>query len=422
MNIDDMVMVSIDDHIIEGPDTFKYFPEALKDQAPKLAKDPSRPEFDAWVFQGAVVGNIGLSAVMGLPKDEWAFDPTTISEMRPGAYDWDQRVRDMNANGTLAQTQFPTFAGFAGSHLASMPDKNLVNLAIKAYNDYYVGDICNAYPGRFIPLGVVSTFDIDEAVKEVHRLGKMGCRTISLPETPYGVGLPSYASGYWDPVLAAMVDNNIVASFHIGGGFGLLQRPETARIDDMIVLASAVSMICFNDIMLGGVIKKFPDLKVAMSEGGVGWVSFLLDRIERHIDNQLWTGLDCLPKGMTATEVWKKNFIACFITEPSGLDSRSRIGIETIAWESDYPHSDSTWPYSPERLLGELNASGLTDAEINMVTHENVARFFDWDPFQHCSREQATVGALRALAADVDITPTPKAEYRRRYDEKLANA
>ncbi|MDP2013869.1 MAG: amidohydrolase family protein, partial [Actinomycetota bacterium] len=183
-----------------------------------------------------------------------------------------------------------------------------------------------------------------------------------------------------------------------------------------------VSMIAVNDLILGGIFKKFPELKVAMSEGGVGWASFLLDRLERHVENQLWTGLDCLPAGMSPTDVWKKNFMACYITEPSGLDSRHRIGVETIAWECDYPHSDSTWPYSPEKLMAEFINANCTDKEIDMITHENVARFFDWDPFKHTSKENATVGALRALATDVDVTPTTKAEFKRRYEERYAIA
>jgi hypothetical protein len=118
--------------------------------------------------------------------------------------------------------------------------------------------------------------------------------------------------------------------------------------------------------------------------------------------------------------VWKKNFLACYITEPSGLNNRERLGIDTIAWECDYPHSDSTWPHSPEVLMDELVAAELTDEEIDKVTFENAARFFGWDPFEHTPREQATVGALRARAKDVDISETSKEEYRRRYE--LANS
>lgn len=422
MELNDMVLVSIDDHAIEAADTFKYFPEELKDQAPVLTAHPDRPGQEAWVFQGVPVGTVGLSAVVGLPREEWGFDPTSQAEMRPGVYDWDLRVQDMDACGVLTQMEFPTFAGFAGSHLARLPDMKLTVAAIKAYNDYYVGDICNRYPGRFLPMGVLPTWDVDESVKEVHRLAAMGCRSITMPETPYAIGLPEYASGRWDPILKALIDTNMVASMHIGGAFGLLKRPESARHDDMIVLTPTLSQIAVNDLIIGGTIKKFPELRVAMSEGGVGWASFLLDRLDRHITNQTWTGLDCLPKGKTVHEVWKDNFLACFITEPSGLDSRHRIGVETIAWELDYPHSDSTWPFAPEILWEELQGANCTDKEIDMITHENALKFYDWDPFVHVPKAEATVGALRANAKDVDITPKSKAEYRAAYELAHANS
>ena len=144
--------------------------------------------------------------------------------------------------------------------------------------------------------------------------------------------------------------------------------------------------------------------------------------MDRHIVNQAWTGLDTLPPGMTPTDVWRKNFLACFITDKSALRLRDRIGVDTISWECDYPHSDSTWPYSPEVLLQELEGADCTDEEIEKITWQNVARFFNWDPFAHTPREQATVGALRALAKDVDVSETSKAEYRRRYEEAIASA
>src|SRR5690606_26447380 len=138
------------DHIIEAPDTFdKHFPASLKDQAPKLVKHPDNPLVDAWVFQGVPVGSAGLSAVVSWPKEEWDMNPVGLAEMRPGTYDIHQRVRDMNVNGVLAGMNFPTFPGFAGTHLASLPDRRLALAAIKAYNDYLLDDLVAAYPGRF---------------------------------------------------------------------------------------------------------------------------------------------------------------------------------------------------------------------------------------------------------------------------------
>ncbi|MDO8731513.1 MAG: amidohydrolase family protein [Actinomycetota bacterium] len=416
MEINDMILLSIDDHIIESPTTFdNHMPAKYKDQAPKLVKDPDNPLLDRWEFQGATSFTGGLGAVVSLPKEEWGFDPGSLAELRPGTYNLDEKVRDMDVNGILAGMNFPTFPGFAGTHLAAMPDKDLALAAIKAYNDFLMDEMCAAYPGRFIPMGIIPFFSIEESVKEIQRLAAKGCVSITVPETPYGIGQPDFASGHWDPVFKAMVDANMVASMHIGGGFGLITRPATTLPDDIIILAPLVSTIACTDIMTSGLLKRIPDIKFAMSEGGLGWIPFLLDRMDRHMVNHSWTHLDSLPKGKTPTEVWKDNFLACFITEPTALLTRERYGTHTIAWECDYPHSDCTWPYSPELLSKELNAAGCSDKEIDMITWENVSNFFGWDPFKHVPKAQATVGALRSLAKDVDISTTSKEEYRRRF-------
>ena len=416
-----MIMISIDDHAIEAPGMFDdLMPAKYKDDAPKLVKGDNG--MDQWLFQGETIGNAGLSAVVSLPKDEWSIDPTDLSEMRPGCYDLDARVADMDANGNLAGMNFPTFAGFAGTHLAKMPDKELTEAAFCAYNDWSIDVLSGGYPGRFIPLGIIPYFDVDRAVKEIHRIAAKGCVAVSLPETPYGVGAPSFQSGYFDPIFQALCDTGMTPTMHIGGAFGLIQRPQEAIIDDLILLAPQLMTITTSDIMTSGLLKKFPDLKFALAEGGIGWVPFFLDRLERHVVNQSWTGFDGLPAGMTPTEVWQKHFLACFITDPSALNLRERIGINTIAWECDYPHSDCTWPYSPEVLKAELDAAGCSDADINAITWKNVADFFNYDPFAHIKKEDATVGALRARAtkAGVDTSTTSKAEYKRRYE--LANA
>jgi predicted TIM-barrel fold metal-dependent hydrolase len=423
MNVEDMILLSIDDHIIEPPDMFDgRMPSKYADQAPMLTKNADGK--DQWVFQNESIGVPGLAAVASWPKDEWDFNPTDLGEMRPGCYDIAARVADMDANGMLAGMNFPTFAGFAGSHLAKMPDQALTAAAVAAYNDWHIDEVCGNNPGRFIPLAILPHFDIERSVTEIHRVAAKGCKAVSLPETPYGIGLPSFASGHWDPIFAALLETGITPCMHIGGGFGLLKRPENALPDDIIILAPQVMAVTTTDIILGGLLQRFPDLKFALSEGGIGWISFYLDRLDRHVTNQSWTHLDKLPKGKTPTEVWKDHFLACFITDPSALRLRDRVGVNTLAWECDYPHSDSTWPDSAGALFDELTAAGCTDDEIDMISWKNVADFFDYDPFTHISKADATVGALkaRAAAAGIDTSTTSKAEYKRRYDLALASA
>jgi predicted TIM-barrel fold metal-dependent hydrolase len=287
---------------------------------------------------------------------------------------------------------------------------------LQAYNDWVIDDWCAAYPGRFIPLGIVPMWDVDLAVAEVHRIGQKGARSISFLETPHVQGFPSFLSGYWDPMLTALCDENMVLSLHIGAGFDVIRKAPEAPIDHLIVLACQISAITAQDLLFGPTLRRFPDLTVALSEGGIGWIPFYFDRIDRHYKNQAWLRHDEDFGGKLPSEVFREHILACYITDPSGLLLRDRIGVDSIAWECDYPHTDTTWPESPEFTWDELQHAGARDDEIHKITWENATRFFGWDPFAHLSREQATVGALRALAKDVDTTRMGRDEWRKRNE------
>jgi predicted TIM-barrel fold metal-dependent hydrolase len=412
VKIEDMILVSIDDHIIEPPDLFEnHMPAKYRDQGPKFERLANG--VDQWVFQGEVMGTVGLGATASWPRDEWNFDPVGLADMRPGCYDMHQRVRDMNANGILASLNFGTAVGFAGAWLAGKPDLALSAIAVSAYNDWQIDELAGSYPGRYIPLCTLPLWDTDACVLELERIAAKGCTAITFPETPYANGLPSFYGDHWDSVLEACERLGIVMSLHIGGAFNLLTRPEGAPPDQLIVLAAQLSGVAFTDLVTAGTFRKFPNLKVALSEGGIGWVPFILDRMDKHMWNQSWTGLDVGAE--TVTEIWQKNFLGCFITEPTNLRLVDRMGENTVAWECDYPHSDSTWPESPEKLMAEFDAAGTHDELIHKITWENACAFYNWDPFKHTPKDQATVGALRALAKDVDVSETRKAEYRERY-------
>jgi predicted TIM-barrel fold metal-dependent hydrolase len=285
---------------------------------------------------------------------------------------------------------------------------------LQAYNDWAIDEWCGSYPGRFIPLGIVPMWDVDLAVKETHRLAAKGCRSISLPEAPHALGFPSFMSGHWDPLIKAIVDENMVLSLHIGTGFGLLKQAEEATVDHVLVLSCQIAAIIAQDLLFGPTMRRFPGLKVAFSEGGIGWVPFYLDRVDRHFQNQSWLHNDF--GGKLPSEVFREHTLACFVTDPSALRLRDVIGIDNIAWECDYPHTDTTWPESPELLWNELQNAGCDDGEVHKITWINACTFYGWDPFRHTKREVATVGALRAAASDVDVTRMSRSEWRKRNE------
>jgi predicted TIM-barrel fold metal-dependent hydrolase len=416
MELEDMILVSIDDHFIEPPDMWKnHVPQKYADAVPKVVRNDQG--VDEWVFQGSATSTpFGMAATVGWPKDEWGFNPGAYTELRPGCFDVHERVRDMNANGVLASMNFPTMAGWNARTFAEGQDKELGLVMLQAYNDWVIDEWCAAYPGRFIPLGIVPMWDVDLAAEEIHRVAKKGCRSISFLETPHVQGYPSFLSGYWDPMMKALCDENVVLSLHIGAGFDVIKRPPEAPVDHLMVLACQISAITAQDLLFGPTLRQFPDLKVALSEGGIGWIPFYLDRVDRHYTNQTWLHGGDDFGGKLPSEVFREHILACYITDPSGLLLRDRIGIDNIAWECDYPHTDTTWPESPEYTMNEFREAGVPDDEIHKITWENTCRFFDWDPFKHTPKEQATVGALRALAADVDTTRMPRAEWKKRNE------
>ncbi|ABW12333.1 amidohydrolase 2 [Parafrankia sp. EAN1pec] len=414
MQLEEMILVSIDDHVIEPPDMYKnHVPARWRDEVPKVVRN--RTGIDEWVFQGQKTSTpFGMAATVGWPREEWGFNPGAFAELRPGCFDVRQRVQDMNANGVLASMCFPTMAGFNARTFTEATDKELSLVMLQAYNDWHIDEWCATCPGRFIPLGIVPMWDVGLAVKEIKRIARNGCRAVGFLEAPHSQGWPSFLSGHWDPMLQALVEENMVLCLHIGGARDLVTTAPEAPVDHMVIIPSQLTILTAQDLLFGPTLRRFPTLKVALSEGGIGWILFYLDRVDRHVTNQTWIHNDF--GGRLPSEVFREHFLACYITDPAGLELRHRIGLDTIAWECDYPHTDTTWPESPETAWNELQGAGCTDEEINEITWENASIFFGWDPFTHIPQDQASVGALRALATDVDLTRMPREEWRRRNE------
>jgi predicted TIM-barrel fold metal-dependent hydrolase len=413
MNVDDMIILSIDDHTIEPPDMFeRHVPEKYRDRAPRLVRDEHG--FEHWKYEGNDFGIVGLNATVSWPKEEWGLDPSALAEMRPAAYLIDERVRDMNRNGVLASMCFPSMPGFSGRRFQEASDTDLALIMLKAYNDWHVEEWCGAYPGRFMPLANGPTWDMDAMTAEIQRMAAKGCRAITMPELPYMQGLPSYQSDYWDPFFRSVSDEGVVVCLHIGMGLDAIDMGPDFSPDNYMVLATQVTVLAVQDLLWGPAFRKYPDLKVAFSEGGIGWIPFLLDRVDRHYVTQRWTRQDFGDK--QPSEVFREHALACFISDPTTLKLAHEIGIDLIAFESDYPHSDSLWPDAPESLLAQCEQAGLSDEDTEKISWRNVARFCDYDPFAVVPREQATVAALRAQAPDVDTSVVSRREWRARYE------
>ncbi|UGQ12686.1 amidohydrolase [Yinghuangia sp. ASG 101] len=402
MHRDDMILISVDDHIIEPPDMFvNHLPERYKDDAPRLVHREDGT--DVWQFRDTVITNSALNAVAGRPKEEYGLEPQGLDEIRPGCYDVDERVKDMNAGGMLAQMNFPSFPGFA-ARLFATEDVDFSLALVRAYNDWHVDEWCGRHPGRFIPMALPVIWDAQLCAAEVRRNAKKGVHSLTFTENPSALGYPSFHDEYWNPLWKACCDTNTVVSIHIGSSGRMVSLPSADSPPDVMITLQPMNIVsAAADLLWSRVIKDFPDIKIALSEGGTGWIPYFLERVDRTFDmHATWTLQDF--GGKLPSEVFREHFLTCFISDPLGLKLRHDIGIDNITWECDYPHSDSMWPNAPEELWRDFTRHDVPDEDINKITFENAMRWYSFDPFTHIPRDQATVGALRAKAEGHDIS------------------
>ena len=411
-----MILVSVDDHVVEPPDMFdNHLPARYKDLAPRViqAEDGS----DVWLYEDQLLPNIGLNAVAGKPPEEYGIDPTTFAEMRPGCYDIHARVKDMDAGGLLGSMCFPSFPQFCGQLFSRTEDKSVALAMLQAYNDWHIDEWCGSYPGRFIPLSLPPIWDPQLMAEEIHRVAAKGCKAVTFSENPEKLGWPSFHNEHWDPFWRAVSEEGTVVCLHIGSSSQLTITSVEAPINVMITLQPMNIVQAAADILWSRVIPEFPDVRFALSEGGIGWMPYFLERVDYvYKHHQAWTGQD-MPDGKLPSEVFKERFITCFIDDAAGIRNRRDVGLDMITWECDYPHSDSTWPDSPELLAASLG--GVPDAEIDAITHLNAMRLFRYDPFSVRPREECTVGALRAQATDVDTAPRSSGRHIVRPDTPI---
>jgi predicted TIM-barrel fold metal-dependent hydrolase len=411
MKAEDLILVSVDDHLVEPPHMFEgRLPAKYADAAPKVVRRDDGS--DVWTFNGTVIPNVGLNAVAGRPKEEYGIEPTAFDEMRPGCFDIHERIKDMNAGGVLASMNFPSFPGFSGRLFAAADDKDLALAVVQAYNDWHIEEWCGTYPGRMIPMALPVLWDPELAAAELRRVAKKGCHSITFTENPVPLGYPSFHTSAWDPLWKAAVDENVVISIHLGSSGQLAITAPDAPVDVMMTLQPMNICLAAADLLWSRVLKEFPDIRFALSEGGTGWIPYFMDRLDRTYDmHRAWTGQDFGDR--LPSEVFREHFLTCFIADPVGIQLRHLIGMDSIAWECDYPHSDSSWPEAAEELA-QVTA-GVPDDEIHKISWENACRWYSFDPFVTRTREQSTVGALRAEAAghDVSIKPYDKGRFSR---------
>ena len=382
---DDMQLVSVDDHLIEKPTVWTdRLAAKYADVCPRIIETGEGviggngqvlpPGSQVWTYEGRPYPSLGLNAVAGLPStDILGFDPIRFDAMLPGCYDAAERVKDMDLDGVTAQTCFPNFPKFAGGRFLGSQDPELARLCIQAWNDYVLDEWCEVAPGRFIPLVMVPFWDIEASVAEIERTAAKGARTVTFPENPVPLGLPSFHTDHWDRVFAAATAARMPLSMHFGtSGFDPVQAPD-APLAVMITLMGTNSMTAMADLMFSPVLHRHPDLKIVFAEGGIGWIPWLLERAEWTFERHRFYQPD-VNQQVHPRELFRRHFYGCFIDDVFGVRNRNDIGVNQILWEVDYPHSDSRFPLT--RKVAAATFAAVPDDEVARIVEWNARELF----------------------------------------------
>ena len=399
-------IISVDDHVLEPPDLWESrIPASKRGEALRVTREvgvvhkgtwipgdsPHARWTDVWRYEDLVWPLQRGYAQSGFEDDD-AAKPVTYDEVLPGAFQVDARLAIMDANHTDVSICFPTVPRFCGQTFLERADKELALLSVRAYNDWMIDEWCggSASKGRLIPMTLVPLWDAELAAQEVRRCAAKGSHAISFSECPPYLGLPSVYSHYWDVMFDACEDTDTVINMHVGSSSTVPKTADDAPPDMELCLIYVNALLGFTDWLYSGVLQEFRALKIALSESQAGWIPFVTQRVDNtwKKSNQKFKNLDTgsrrareLPSSVLPGRVF-----ACIFDDLEGLRNRAQIGVDQIMFETDFPHSDSTFPDSKRVAHDLVTNAGLSDDEIYGFLRGNAIRAYGLDKYFNISQ------------------------------------
>ena len=367
--------ISVDDHVIEPPNVWQdRLPQRFKERGPTSFQQRGTMNFiggvfsfepdekgeigDWWRFEDLELPLTRLEAAAGFPRDQVTVSPITYEEMRKGCWDMEARIEDMHANWMEASLCFPSsFVRFCGQRFSEAQDKELGDACVKAYNDWMVEEWCAPSNGALIPLIIIQLWDANLAAEEVFRNAARGVRAVCFSEIPAYLGLPSIHTDYWEPLFRACAETGMVINMHIGSSSKMPSTSEDAPAAVGSTLTFGNAMSSLTDWLFSGWLAKYPTLKLSYSEGQIGWLPYIIERADKvWEENRAWGGFGEKVPEPPSTYYYRQVY-GCFFDDIYGLENIEKVGVNNACFETDYPHSDSTWPSSldvAKKLMGNL--------------------------------------------------------------------
>ena len=387
-------IISADDHVIEPPSLWQerlprrqheIGPRVVRkrgrmtfaDGALKFGESSDAPVVDLWLYEDLVWPiPRGMAQVGHL--DEMSASSVNYDDIALGCWQQGPRLADLAANHTDGSLSFPSFPRFCGQTFLERKDKDLALQCVQAYNDWMIDEWCAGEGAAvLIPLTLIPLWDPELAASEVRRCADKGSFAVAFSENPVPLGLPSIHGPHWDPFLQACEETQTVINMHIGSSSQMAVTAPDAPLEAGMALTAENSVHAFVDWLTSGVFARRPGLKIALSEGQIGWMPFMMERLDsvwersHFYGNRLRSALPEPPSSYIAGHVY-----GCVFDDVHGLKCRQTIGMNQIMFETDYPHSDSTFPHSREVAEKTAQMAGLNEQEAYQLLRGNAIECF----------------------------------------------
>jgi predicted TIM-barrel fold metal-dependent hydrolase len=371
----DLRAISADSHITEPANCYvDYIEKAFRERAPHMVPDPRPGETgDVFVIEGfSEPLALGLVAAAGKDPKTLRIGGTAFSELHRGGWDPRARIEDQKRDGILAEMIYPTI----GMMLCGHPDKDYKQACMQAYNRWlqeYVG----AAPERLHGLGMTAVRSVSEAVEDFRRIKEMGFKGVMLPGSP-GTA-EDYDDPSFDPLWRAAVELGLPISFHIlTGSRGTNALSEGVRMHrgPRIAAWQAVIRGCQDIIgmfIFGRVFERHPKLRLVCVEADAGWAPHFMYRMD-HVYKRHRAWLKCDEMEKLPSEYFRENVYVTFQDDWVAFRMTALCNPRRLMWANDFPHSDSTWPWSQE-LLRE-HTKTLSAKETAWILRDNVRELY----------------------------------------------
>jgi predicted TIM-barrel fold metal-dependent hydrolase len=358
-------IISADSHVMEPSDLW----ESLGDSAPRVLPNNSGT---GWSFHAPGLDPSQVSGAWGAGRSgtdlKEHLESAGPDSARPSGWDPVERLKDQDIDGVSSEVLYGTL----GMRLFRSPDVAMQQAAFRVYNDW-LAEFCSHSPERLIGLSLVSLWDVDAGVAELQRCADLGLKGAMI------WGFPPEDAPYhhpmYDRLWAAATDLRLPLSLHIVTGMG-----EESRVDFSAPAIRYMHLIhetqrSLSQLVLGGVLERFPELQIVGAESDIGWLPHWVQRMDH--GNQKFGAMMDVSLSMEPSEYMRRQVWFTFMDDEVGAANIESLGVDLFMWGSDFPHTDSTWPDSLSVI--DRNLAAVPQTVADRVLRDNAARLYDID-------------------------------------------